>query len=59
MDVYLSTAVEDFLGYLADDILVRPESLEPLSSELAERIVALTAEVPVSLSDKIEGVVTL
>jgi hypothetical protein len=59
MDVHLSAAVEDFLGYLADDILVRPESLEPLSPELAERILALTTDAPVSLSDKIEGVVTL
>jgi antitoxin PrlF len=55
----MSIAVEEVLGYLADDILARPELLKPLSPELAVRITALTADVPVSLSDEIEGVVTL
>jgi antitoxin PrlF len=55
----MSIADEDFLAFLADDILARPEVVKAISPELAKRITALTEDVPVSLSDEIEGVVTL
>jgi antitoxin PrlF len=56
---HMSIAVEEVLAFLADDILARAEVLKPLSPELAARITALTADVPVSLPDEIEGVATL
>jgi prlF antitoxin for toxin YhaV_toxin len=54
-----SNALEKFLAFLADDIFARPDAVKPLSPELAARFAALTADVSVSLSDAIEGVVTL
>jgi antitoxin PrlF len=55
----MSIADKDFLALLADDILARPEVVKAISPELAARITALTADIPVSLSDEIEGIATL
>jgi antitoxin PrlF len=55
----MSIADKDFLAFLVDDILARPEVVKAISPELAARITALTADIPVSLSDEIEGIATL
>ena len=52
-------AIDEFLGFLASDIKNRPEAVKALSPELAARITALTAEMPVNLDDEIDGDVAL
>lgn len=52
-------AIESFLGFLASDIKARPEAVKALSPDLAARIAALTAALPVTLDDEIDGAVSL
>lgn len=55
----MSIADEDLIAFLADDILARPEVVKAISPELAKRITALAADIPVRLSDEIDGDVSL
>jgi antitoxin PrlF len=52
-------AIDGFLAFLAADLKRRPEAVKGLTPELAERIKALTADVPVNLDDAIDGDVAL
>jgi antitoxin PrlF len=52
-------AIETFLGFLAADIKANPHAVKALSPDLAARITALTANVPVNLDDEIDGDVAL
>jgi hypothetical protein len=51
MERHMSIAVQEFLGFLEDDILTHPEVIKPFSQDLAERITALTADISISLTD--------
>lgn len=52
-------AIQEFLGFLAADIKMRPEAVKSLSPELAARIAALTADMAVDLDEEIDGDVAL
>ena len=52
-------AILPFLDFLAHDIAAHPEGLAALSPELAARITALTADMPVDLDAEIDGDVSL
>ena len=52
-------AVESFLSFLAADLKQHPEAVKALSPDLAARIAALTANIPVDLDDAIDGDVSL
>ncbi|GLS28957.1 antitoxin PrlF [Mesorhizobium albiziae] len=52
-------AIERFLAFLAEDIERRPEAVNALTPQLAERIAALTKGVDVSADQPIHGDVDL
>jgi antitoxin PrlF len=52
-------AIVEFLGFLAGDIKLHPEAIKALSPDLAARIAALTADMPINLDDEIDGDVAL
>jgi antitoxin PrlF len=52
-------AIDEFLGFLAGDLKQRPEAVKALSPDLAARIAALTADMPINLDDEIDGDVAL
>ena len=52
-------AIDSFLNFLAADLKRHPEAVKALGPELAARITALTADVPVDLNDAIDGDVAL
>ncbi|QOV96554.1 type II toxin-antitoxin system PrlF family antitoxin [Novosphingobium sp. ES2-1] len=52
-------AIDSFLSFLAADLKRHPETVKALGPELAARISALTADVPVDLDDAIDGDVAL
>lgn len=52
-------AIDSFLSFLAADLKRHPEAVKALGPELAARITALTADVPVDLDDAIDGDVAL
>lgn len=52
-------AIDSFLNFLAADLKRHPEAVKALGPELAARITALTADVPVDLDDAIDGDVAL
>ena len=55
----LSIVVNEFLALLEAVIAAHPEVIKQFSQDLAERITALTADISISLTDEIEGVVSL
>lgn len=55
----MSITVQEFLGFLEDDILTRPEVIKPFSQDSFERIATLTADISISLADEIEGAVSI
>ena len=52
-------AVESFLNFLDAYLIQHPEAVKALSPDLAARIAALTANIPVDLDDPIDGNVSL
>jgi antitoxin PrlF len=52
-------AIDRFLDFLAGDLKARPEAVKALSPDLAARIAALTAGIPVDLDAEIDGDVSL
>jgi antitoxin PrlF len=52
-------AVDAFLTFLANDMIRHPQTTTALSPDLAARIAALSANMPVNLADEIDGDVTL
>ncbi len=52
-------AIESFLDFMARDIGHRPDRIEALTPELANRVAALTDGIPVHPDEAIEGDVPL
>lgn len=52
-------AIDSFLSVLAADLKRHPEAVKALTPDLAARITALTANIPVDLNDGIDGDVAL